>query len=178
MPANAGKLLRIIADNIATPICHIFNLSLLESVFHQAWREDKVIPLPKNSKTSLAGSNTRLISLLPTLSKLLEKNMFVQIQCYFTVNKLTTYFQHTYRKGLSTCTALTQMTDDMLREIEDQIIVGAVLLDFSAAFDIIDHRLPLEKRMRYAFTPPAIMWIRVTCLTEHRGCSLVEASQT
>ena len=38
-----GKLLRIIADDIATPICHIFNLSLLESVCPQAWREAKVI---------------------------------------------------------------------------------------------------------------------------------------
>ena len=38
------------ADYIATPICHIFNLSLLESVCPQAWREAKVIPLPKNSK--------------------------------------------------------------------------------------------------------------------------------
>ena len=45
-----GKLLRIIADNIATLICHIFNLSLLESMCPQAWREAKVIPLPKNSK--------------------------------------------------------------------------------------------------------------------------------
>ena len=41
-------------------------------------------------------------------------------------------------------TALTEMTDDWLREI-DKVIVGAVLLHFSAAFDIIDHSLLLEK---------------------------------
>ena len=40
------------------------------------------------------------------------------------------------------------------------MIVGAVLLDFSAAFDIIDHSLLLEKRICYGFTPPAIMWIK------------------
>ena len=34
------------------------------------------------------------------------------------------------------------------------------LLDFSAAFDIIDHSLLLEKRMFFGFTPPAIMWIK------------------
>ena len=34
-----GKLLRIIVDNTANPICHIFNLSLLESMCPQAWRE-------------------------------------------------------------------------------------------------------------------------------------------
>jgi hypothetical protein len=57
----------------------------------------------------------------------------------------------------TTSTALTQMTDDWLREIDDKIIVGAVLLDFSAAFDSIDHSLLLEKCMCYGFTPPAIM---------------------
>ena len=52
------------------------------------------------------------------------------------------------------------MTDDWLREIYDKKIVGAVLLDFSVAFDIIDHSLMLEKVMCYCFTPPAILWIK------------------
>ena len=38
-----GNLLRIIADDIATPIFRIFNLSLLESVCPQAWKEANVI---------------------------------------------------------------------------------------------------------------------------------------
>ena len=126
----------------------------------QAWREEKVIPLTKNSKAPFTGSNGWPINLLPTLSKLLEKMVFDQIQCYFTVNKLTTEFQHAYSEGHSTSTALTQMTDDWLREIEDKKIVEAVLLDFSAAFDIIDHSLLLEKLMCYCFTHPAIMWIK------------------
>ena len=86
--------------------------------------------------------------------------MFDQIQCYFTVNKLTTEFQHAYREEHSTRTALTQMTDDWLREIDDKMIVGAGLLDFSAAFDIIDHSLLLEKLMYCSFTPTAILWIK------------------
>ena len=52
------------------------------------------------------------------------------------------------------------MTDDWLRESDQKNIVEAVLLDFSAAFDIIDHSLLLEKHMCYGFTPPAILWIK------------------
>ena len=89
--------------------------------------------------------------------------LFDQIQCYFTVNKLTTYFQHAYRDRHSTSTALTQMTD-WLREIDDKMIVGAVLLVFHAAFDIIDHSLLLEKCMCYGFTPNAMIWIK-SCLS-------------
>ena len=68
-----GKLLRMVADCIATGICHIFNLSLEESVCPQAWREAKVIPLPKSGKAAFTGSNISPISLLPALSKLLKK---------------------------------------------------------------------------------------------------------
>jgi hypothetical protein len=81
--------------------------------------------------------------LLPALSKLLEKMVFDQIQCYTSVNKLTTDFPHAYRKGHSTCTALTQMTDDWLKAIDNTKIVGAIVLYFSTAFDIIDHNLLL-----------------------------------
>ena len=52
-------------------------------------------------------------------------------------NNLTSYYQQAYREGHSTCTALTQMTDDWLTEIDKKNIVGAVLLDFSAAFDVV-----------------------------------------
>ena len=78
-----GELLMIIADDIATLICYILNLSLLESVRPQAWREDQVIPLPKKSKDLFTGSNSRPISLLPTFSKFLEKIVFHQIQMLF-----------------------------------------------------------------------------------------------
>ena len=54
-----GKLLRMVAA-IATPICHIFNLSLEESVCPQAWREAKVIPLPKSDKAAFTGSTADL----------------------------------------------------------------------------------------------------------------------
>jgi hypothetical protein len=48
-----GKLLSIVADYIATPIFQIFNLSLLETMSPQAWREAKVISLCQNSKAPL-----------------------------------------------------------------------------------------------------------------------------
>jgi hypothetical protein len=65
----------MVADYIDTLICHLFNLSLQESVSPQAWREAEVIPLPKNSKAPYTGSNSQPISLLPTLSELLEKKI-------------------------------------------------------------------------------------------------------
>ncbi len=57
-------------------------------------------------------------------------------------------------------TALTKLTDDRLRQIDSKMLVGAVLLDFSAAFDIIDHDLLLTKLAAYGFKLSAVTWMK------------------
>ena len=51
------------------------------------------------------------------------------------------------------------MSDGWHREIENEKLVGAVLLDFTAAFDIIDHNLLLKKLKYYGFDSSAILWL-------------------
>jgi hypothetical protein len=48
------------------------------------------------------------------------------------------------------------------RAIDDKKIVGADMCAalLSAAFDIINRSLLLEKHMCYGFTPPAILWMK------------------
>ena len=40
-----GKLIRIIAEYICAPVCHIFNLSLRDGVFPRDWKAAKIIPI-------------------------------------------------------------------------------------------------------------------------------------
>lgn len=82
----------------------------------------------------------------------MERIVCDQIQDYFFQNNLITACQHAYRKDHSTATALTQMTHDWLRAIEEQNLVGAVMLDFTAAFEIIEHKILLEKLHCYGFS--------------------------
>ena len=70
---NLDGLLTIIEVDIATPICHIFNLSLLESVCPQAWREAKAIPLPKKSKAPLLAQIADQSACYQHLEKLQKK---------------------------------------------------------------------------------------------------------
>ena len=72
--------------------------------------------------------------------------------------------------------ALRQMTNDWLREIDNKKIVGAVLLDFSAAFDIINHSMLLEKCTCYGFT--AILWIESYLSNRTQSVSLMVALPT
>ena len=58
-----------------------------------------------------------------------------------------------------------------MKDIESKKIVGAVLLDFSADFDIINL---LRKRMCYGFSTSAILWIQSNLSKELRGFHLME----
>lgn len=51
-----------------------------------------------------------------------------------------------------------QIVDDCLMDINNKKLVGPVLLDFSAAFDIIDHWLLPEKLTAYSFSSSAVTW--------------------
>ena len=91
---------------------------------------------------------------------MMEKIVHSQIQDYFDSNGLYTKFQHAYRHNHSTCSALTQITDDWLKEMDNSKMTGAVLLDFSAAFDVIDHNLLISKLECYEFKPNAISFMK------------------
>ena len=99
----------------------------------------------------------------------MERIVYEQIQNYFCINDFNTAHQHAYRKGHSTATVLTQMTDDWLIEIDAGKIVGSVLLNFSAAFDILDHRLLVNKLCCYGFDKGSIAWIN-SYLTNRKYC--------
>ena len=140
-----GKLLRLAAAYISTLICHIFNRCLTNGFCPRFWKEAKIIPIPKDSKSNFTGANSRPISILPVLSKLLKKIVFHQIQNYCIINNLITSSQHAYRESHSTTTALAQLPDHWLKHMDNREIVGTVLLDFSAAFDVIDHNILITK---------------------------------
>lgn len=52
-----------------------------------------------------------------------------------------------------------QMTDDQLKSMNDRKLVGAVLLDFSAGFDVVYHELQLGKLKCYGFMSASLSWM-------------------
>ncbi len=153
-----GKLLRTAAIHISTTVCHLFNACLSSGICPKLWKEGQILPIIKNPKFPLEGQNSRPITILSILSKLLEKIVFKQIQDYFTINNLMDNAQHGYRGGHSTCTALVKMTDDLLMGIDKSLLSGAILLDFTSAFDLIDHKLLIDKLRCYGFGSMAVSW--------------------
>ena len=105
-----------------------------------------MIPLLKaENANSILPKSYRPVALLPILSKVLEKVVFRQLVKYLEENNLVHPNLHGSRAGHDTSTALLQLYDRWVEELESDNMVGVLFCDQSAAFDLCDHKILLEK---------------------------------
>ena len=109
-------------------------------MFPSLWKHAHVKPLHKGGD-KLSLSNYRPISLLPILSKALERVVRKQLVQHLTDNHLLYPLQSGFRSGHSTSTALLHYTNDWYAALDCGLLVGFLFLDVSKAFDTVDHRL-------------------------------------
>ena len=140
--------IKVSAEIISIPLHHVLTLAIMQNRFPTKWKLSKVIPLYKKD-SRLDQKNYRPVSILSPLSKILEKIMFEQLYKYFTSNKLFNENLHGFRANRSTQTALSSMYDRWIQAASSALISGVVMLDLSAAFDLVDHKLLLRKLRIY-----------------------------
>ena len=146
---------------IAKPLHHIITLSIMHRKFPTNWKIAKIIPLQKNVKLSaLDRKNYRPVALLSPLSKILEKVIYEQLYNYFSGNKIFHPSLHGYRKFRSTQTALLELYDKWVHASHTGYFSGSVLLDLSAAFDLVSHKLLLDKLKIYGLHTDFLEWIQ------------------
>ena len=93
------------------------------------------------------------------MSKIIEKLANKQIVYYLVKHDLLDPSQSAYKKNHSTQTALLKLTEDIYDAIDDSEITLLVLLDFSKAFDTVNHRLLLAKLNILGFQEKTCDWI-------------------
>ena len=126
----------------------IVNASLVTGIVPPSWKHALVTPIPKGGELGRV-SNWRPISILPAVTKVIERIVHHQISGYFTRNKLFSISQHGYRRHHSTETALTVITDRVYRAMDQGEICMLVCLDCSKCFDVINHAKLLSKLEAY-----------------------------
>ena len=159
---------KLASDLIAEPVHHIVSLSIIQNKFPHGWKFSKVPPLHKKDD-ELVRKNYRPVSILSPVSKVLEKIVYEQIYNYFTRNHLFHPNLHGYRGNRSTQTALLQMYDRWVRAAHVGQLSGVVLLDLSAAFDLVDPDLLLQKLKIYGFDDNILAWVESYLTDRHQA---------
>ena len=152
-------VLKLAKHELLPVITHLVNLSIKCKTFPSHWKLSKVIPLHKKEDTILP-ENYRPVALLPIVSKILEKTVFNQVIEYFESNQLLHPSHHGFRSMHNTSTALLQMFDTWLEALENNDISAVIMLDLSAAFDVVDHEILIQKLQLYGLDVNALAWFK------------------
>jgi hypothetical protein len=142
-----------------TCLCHIINTSFITGIFPSKWKKAIVIPVPKNNNPTQL-SHYRPVSLLSVLSKIIEKLVSIQVSRYVAECHLLDPFQSGFRSSHGTCTALIKITNDIYNAINSSKLTLLTLLDYSKAFDTINHTLLIAKLSSIGFCNLAIKWFQ------------------
>ena len=154
-----GKFLKEGAPVLASPITDLVNLSISLSLFPDDCKIAKLKPLyKKEAKTN--PKNYRPISLLPLLSKIIERIIHNQTQEFLDKNNILYKYQSGFRKHHSTDTCLSYLTDKVKIGFEEGLLTGMVLIDLQKAFDTIEHSILLEKMSCLGFAGKTIAWYK------------------
>lgn len=149
------RFLKIIMQYITPIITHIFNNILTCSIYPKAWKSARVQPIPKVTNPTTI-NEYRPISILPYLSKVFERVLNDQINQYLSENNLLSPHQSGFRENRSTTTTLLYITEEMRRGLDNNLVQFLTLLDFSKAFDSVNHsKLITKLNNRYEMSPSA-----------------------
>ena len=124
---------------VAPSLTHIINLSIITGIFPDEWKLARVSPIYKEGAKS-DPNNYRPISVLPVISKLIERVVFDQFYEYLIVHDLLADSHSGFRPRHSTQTALLEATNEWYLNIDNGLINGGLFLDLKKAFDTVDHR--------------------------------------
>ena len=104
-------------------------------------------------------SNYRPISLLTILSKIYEKICYTRLSDFLTKKKFLVEFQFGFRIGHTTSMAILTLLDRVIEALKNKEYTIGIFLDFSKAFDTVNHNILIKKLEAYGITGIASKWL-------------------
>ena len=153
----SGWLLKKMKACLSLPLTIVINKSIESGDVPDSMKLAKVIPIYK-AKDKTLFTNYRPISLLPVLSKILEKVIYKRTYSFLENQEILFSSQYGFRNGHSTIQAATELITDILNGFESKEYSIGVFLDLSKAFDTIDHTMLLKKLEFYGIRGLAHKW--------------------
>jgi hypothetical protein len=152
---------------------------LEKGIFPSKLKKSVVKPVYKNGKKEEA-TNYRPITLVPALSKVLEKVIANQLIAFLEKHNVLTKSQYGFRKNESTNVAIATIIENMIESLDDKTKCNCVLLDLSKAFDCIQHDILMDKLYKYGVRgiPHKLIESYLKNRTQHVKVTHTEGNQT
>lgn len=155
----SNNLLKNCKYLICQPLSYLINLSLEQGVFPEKLKLSVVCPLYKKGDAN-SYDNYRAITLLSSLSKIYESALNGQLATFCIRNNIISPEQHGFVKNRGVDTALSNFHIEIVNGLDKKMCPLGLFIDFSRAFDCVDHLLLLEKLCRYGIRGPPLEFIK------------------
>ena len=153
------RLLKLAGPYISQCLAHICNLSLSGSTFPDDWKKAKVTPIFKSGDKMDVG-NYRPISVLPIISKIIERAVHDQLYFYLINEGLLSNSQSGFRSNHSTSTTLHDVQDYILKNMDNGFVTGVLFIDLKKAFDTVNHDILVKKLRYYGIDNNELLWFK------------------
>ena len=155
----SNNLLKNLCPSLLNPLDQIFNKSLSNGVFPELMKKADVSPLFK-SKLENDANNYRPISLLITISKVLEKIVYQRTYTFLERTGQIYNSQYGFRSQHSCESAVSELISEIIKGFQNGMYTAALFLDLSKAFDTLEHKVLLDKMYRYGIRGSSLDWFR------------------
>ena len=154
-----NRIIKISTDGSARAFSLFSNLSLQRRVFPAQWKAANIIPLFKKDGRQCK-SNYRPVSLLNSLSKVLQKVVFIRLYNFLLGIGFLNLLQSGFRPGDSTVNQLLYLVHKMYEALKHGNEVRMIYLDISKAFDRVWHDGLLFKLKSIGIRDPLLAWFK------------------
>ena len=137
------QILQEFAIYLALPFSDITNCALRSGIFPDAYKISEIVPIPKENPPR-ALKDLRPISKTPIGGKILEKCLISELE-KDTKNTLNDPTQYGNTKGSNTTHYLIKLTHEAHKSTNVGNATTAITIDYSKAFDLVDHSTLKEK---------------------------------
>ncbi len=151
------KLVLLASEELAVPLTNAINNSFKKCQFPDKAKRAAVTPLDKGEPVRTTEKNFRPVSVLNAFSKIYEK--IIKEQLIPHLDHCLSQFIAAYRHRYNTQHVLIRMIEELRRNLDNDNVVGAILMDLSKAFDCIPHDLLIAKLSAYGFHEDALVYI-------------------
>ena len=153
------KVIKILAPILSSILAILINKSFITGKFPDALKIARVTPIFKTGDKQDI-SNFRPISILPIISKIYEKVVLIQILSFIDKFKLLHNNQYGFRPNRSTTQAILDNLQFIYNNLDAGNTVLSIFLDFSKAFDSINHQILLSKLNKSGFRGITNQWFK------------------